>query len=131
MDNKTQERIKADALTRYPPRISSPRFMVEVDMNEGRRLSYIAGATTENDRAQVLVDALEWIKTFGPVDELTVKFIDKQIAQWKTGKEVEPVKEDNICGMCKERPKGDGISVCNECYYSFDGDRRGFWDSED
>lgn len=40
-----------------------------------------------HDRAKVLVDALEWIKTYGPVDELTVKFIDKALEQWE-GKEV-------------------------------------------
>lgn len=34
-------------------------------------------------RAHALVDALEWIKTYGPVDELTVRFIDKALEQWK------------------------------------------------
>lgn len=45
----------------------------------GALFGYIAGATAVHDRAQVLVDALEWIKTYGPVNNLTVKFIDNAI----------------------------------------------------
>jgi hypothetical protein len=38
-------------------------------------------------------------------------------------------KEDR-CTMCKEKPKGEGMVVCDECYNAFDGDRRGFWTSD-
>lgn len=48
-----------------------------------------AGATAVYERAQKMADALEWIKTYGPVDDLTVKFIDKTLNEWNgTGKEV-------------------------------------------
>lgn len=69
---------------------------------------YIAGATAEAKRAQEnkrlldeaqtllskerekgwkLFNALEWIKTYGPVDDLTIKFIDKALQQWKDRKD--------------------------------------------
>lgn len=45
-------------------------------------------------KAQRMADALEGIKTYGPIDEQTVKFIDKALSGFKDGgKEVEPVKE--------------------------------------
>lgn len=92
MDNKTQERIKADALKKYPVAKHYVNGIEWGDTNEHARELYIAGATAVHDRAQVLVDALEWIKTYGPCDNLTVKFIDKQLEQWK-GKEAEPEPE--------------------------------------
>lgn len=45
-----------------------------------RRAKEYAGV---KERAQKLVDTLEWIKTYGPVDDLTVKFIDKALNEWK------------------------------------------------
>lgn len=54
MDSKTQERIKADA-EGYANGIG------DVYRKYAARYGYIAGATAENDRAQVLVDALEAI----------------------------------------------------------------------
>src|SRR5688572_14088642 len=44
---------------------------------------YLEGALHEAGRAQGLVDALEWIKTYGPCDSLTVKFIDNALAKYK------------------------------------------------
>lgn len=80
--NNITERIKADAI-QYQKECNKVLTTFPVTPME----HYIAGATAENSKAQVLVDALEWIKTYGPVDELTVKFIDNAIEQWK-GKEV-------------------------------------------
>ncbi|HEX6431807.1 MAG TPA: hypothetical protein VF008_29150 [Niastella sp.] len=56
------------------------------------------------------------------------------VQQFKDGKGREVQKPEpplllNTCGICKERPIGSGITVCDECYKNFDGDRRGFWDS--
>lgn len=39
-------------------------------------------------------------------------------------------KEVEKCTMCNEKPKDEGLSVCKECYLSFDGDRRCFWTSD-
>jgi hypothetical protein len=47
-----------------------------------------AGATEWAGKAEGLVTALEWIKTYGPCDDLTVKFIDKSIATYNGKKEV-------------------------------------------
>lgn len=66
-----QERIKADA----------ERFTKD----EGYQKVYIAGATVVNDRAQVLVDALEEIlkqHDYYSVIELAAKALE----QWKSGK---------------------------------------------
>jgi len=49
--------------------------------------SHQAGATEWAAKAEGLVTALEWIKTYGPCDDLTVKFIDNALAKYK---EVEP-----------------------------------------
>lgn len=104
------------------------------DYVRGYKDGKIAGATAEAERAQVLIDALDQFISFHESGLLPAKHVyEKAIAarkQWKEGNEDEPVKDDSICGMCKERPKGDGISICNECYYAFDGDRRGFWNSD-
>lgn len=75
---------------------------------QSKREGYIAGATAEHERAEdaikllkeaqalltvetekawELVNALEWIKTYGPVDDLTKKFIDNALQKWE-GKEV-------------------------------------------
>ena len=87
---ETIERIKADALTRYPPRMASPRFMVEVDMNEDRRLSYIAGAMAEAERAQRGINLLQELVTLKERKDKEGKFIGyerlKQIA-WELAKE--------------------------------------------
>lgn len=60
---------------------------------------------------------------------------EKYVQQFKDGKGKEVQKPEpplllNTCGICKERPIGSGITVCDECYKNFDGDRRGFWNSE-
>jgi hypothetical protein len=34
------------------------------------------------------------------------------------------------CSMCNEKPRGEHLTVCDDCYQSFDGDRRGFWTSD-
>lgn len=38
--------------------------------------------------------------------------------------------ENELCTICNKNPKGDQLTVCDECYQSFDGDRRGFWTSD-
>lgn len=116
---ETEERIKADAEAYVEP-------IKNVRQRYAQYIGYIAGATAENSRAQVLVDALEWIKTYGPVNNLTVKFIDKALEQWK-GKEVEPPKPTiSKCGMCgKEGVNqylGNQFFLCDEC---FDGYEKG------
>ena len=46
--------------------------------------SHEAGATEWAGRAEeYLIPALEWIKTYGPCDDLTVKFIDNALAKYK------------------------------------------------
>lgn len=79
MDNKTQERIKADAKKKYP-RVTAVAI--------ANRNGYIAGATAEHDRAQVLVDALEFVKNNGLCIE-TTEMINKAIEQWKSGNGVD------------------------------------------
>lgn len=81
------------------------------------------------NRAQGLVDALEWIKTYGPADDITVKFVNKALREFKDGKEVEPevllTQAPNpelapTCMECKRRPatidyNGHGFYVCKPC----------------
>lgn len=78
LNKTTQDRIKADADKAYP---IANGWHTDYAVNMG----YIAGATAENERAQGLVDALQWIKTYGPCDSLTVNFIDKVLQQFKDG----------------------------------------------
>lgn len=78
MDKITQDRIQQDAADFAGHKANSYH-------------GYIAGATAENERAQNLADTLEWIKTYGPCDSLTVKFIDKALLKWKDGKGKEAV----------------------------------------
>lgn len=90
----TQERIKADAEA-YAEKENSAYVN---DYN-----GYIAGATAEHDRAQVVVDALEAVKrTLNWVensDELDI--IRKALEQWKSGKGKEETKpEPEGCPYC-------------------------------
>lgn len=95
MDKTTEERIKADAEAATNDhaktlRANNMEYAAMIMRLFGYKEGYIEGATAENERAQKMADALEWIKTYGPVDELTVKFIDNTLEQWRgTGKEVE------------------------------------------
>lgn len=95
MDNKTQERIKADA----------ERFTKD----EGYQKVYIVAATAEHDRAQVLVDALGKLAVsrqeifdvrkstnknnvkLNAWNDLAFKLRDAKnvLQQWKSGKEKE------------------------------------------
>lgn len=82
--DKTQERIKADA----------EAYVQRTRGQQGRVETYIAGATAENSRAKVLVDALEEIikmsnagKTLSHIDSHVAAKARKAIEQWK-GKEV-------------------------------------------
>lgn len=79
---EVQERIEMEATNKY---ISTNKYIGHSEYNRlsQQRKGYIAGATAVHDRAQALVDALEWLKTYGPVDDLTIKFIDKALNQWK------------------------------------------------
>jgi len=129
-----QQRIKDEALKIFPTQMHSVQHGAFCDLNEYPRELWIAGATAENTRAQGLVDALEEAKKrihelcmtiirlgytpFNPIGE-----INQALAKWK-GEGEEP---QEMCGICKEKPVGKDITVCNDCYYSFDGDRRGFW----
>jgi hypothetical protein len=72
LDKKTKKRILADASKH------SENWYGHKDVNK----DYLEGALHEAKRAQGLVDALEWIKTYGPVDDLTVKFIENQLKKY-------------------------------------------------
>lgn len=78
-----QERIKADADKAYP---IANGWHTEIAVNMG----YIAGATAENDRAQVLVDALDQFISYHETGLLPARHIyEKAVAareQWKSGK---------------------------------------------
>lgn len=83
--DKTTERIKADAEDYALPMVwvnQNPKGEEPLFHEYIATTAYIAGAMAENNRAQKLADALEWIKTYGPVDDLTVKFIDNILEQW-------------------------------------------------
>lgn len=77
------------------------------------------------DQAQRMADTLEWIKTYGPCDDLTVKFIDKALQQFKDGKGIiknEVCTCDNIqlaahgeCWACPGRLTKDGKGKEVEC----------------
>lgn len=102
MDNNqlpadAQERIKADAeqyaglmvwINKNNDPDKEPLFHEHISST-----SYIAGATAENERAQVLVDGLELIckKLAGINDTITndiVNIAEKHLQQWKSGKGV-------------------------------------------
>jgi len=63
---------------------------MNINLNNTDNNDYVRGfkdgkkaATEWAGRAQGLVDALEWFKTYGPCDALTVKFIDNALAKYK------------------------------------------------
>jgi hypothetical protein len=75
LDNKTIEKIKADSET-YANLFKHGA--------EYRKPAYADGATEWAGRAEEhLIPALEWIKTYGPCDERTVKFIDNALAKYR------------------------------------------------
>lgn len=83
-----QERIKADAETEF----KSAKIEWSEAYALGRHDGYIAGATAEYERAQVLVDALQALIDFqGPtmVNWQVIKNAKKALQQWNEGKEVE------------------------------------------
>jgi hypothetical protein len=73
ISKETRDRIEADAKS----------HVEKTRGQEGRVETYKTAAIGEAARAQDLVDALEWIKTYGPCDALTVRFIDKKLAKYK------------------------------------------------
>lgn len=110
MDNKTQERIKADAERIYRGKPDS-RFPSNFKYIDG----YIAGATAEHDRAQVLVDALEALKE--GAENHTIHFIDKILKQWKSGKgkEVHVELSCMVCGATFMGPKPQMCCSGRDC----------------
>ena len=58
-----------------------------LDTKQCELLREIGECNAITERAQELVDTLEWIKTYGPVDDRTVKFIDNALQQWKNRKD--------------------------------------------
>lgn len=114
MNKETEERIKADAeahakIVEERLKGRNVEYGRMVSQVHGYTSGYIAGATAEHDKAQVLVDALEaayrlknlWLYTGdvapeheGEAQALSemASQIETAIEQWK-GKEVEPVKE--------------------------------------
>lgn len=76
----------------------------------GFQAGYEAGATAENERAQKLAEALEWIKTYGPVDDLTIKFIDKALNEWNGA-----ASPDRPCPHCGKELNRDRNLCCREC----------------
>lgn len=83
------ERIKADALAKYPARMASPRFMVEVDMNEDNRLNYIAGATSEAAKTERLIEIMQEVIRISDRKHDAWDRAKEFIQQWKEGKGVE------------------------------------------
>lgn len=114
---QTQERIKADAEKQFPCTIKNSPLHVKAV--EHQRIGYIAGATAENERAQVLVDALEIVlrswdeaklnavrrdkKVY--VDPADIAIAKERLLQWKR-KEVE-----NVCTCSLQQLYAHG-----ECY---------------
>lgn len=89
MDNKTQERIKADAAkytnkTDESLRGKSSDYGRRISKLDGLESGYIAGATAENSKVQILVDALVAIGNGCATPQYRA---NSAIAQWK-GKEV-------------------------------------------
>lgn len=111
----SNNQLPADVESRLDAAVK--RRSLSHDYASGYKEGYIAGATAENERnetmrlqleaqnanveillaqkndlierAQKLADTLEWIKTYGPCDDRTVKFIDKALQGWEGEKEVE------------------------------------------
>ncbi len=97
-----QERIKADAEDYALPMVwanQNPKGEEQLFYEYISSTSYIAGATAEHDRAQVLVDALEEVAKLASIwpqhgldPRWVINAIEKKltsaIEQWK-GKEVE------------------------------------------
>lgn len=106
LNKETEERIRADA-AKYTNRQDQSLRGRSTDY--GRRISkldgieggYIAGATAENKRAQILVDVLEDIvkgyEYTKPHYPWWVKDAKKAIEQWKGKEEVE--LSCVVCGM--------------------------------
>lgn len=65
-------------------------------------------------QAQGMADALEWIKTYGPCDSLTVNFIDKTLQQFKDGK-----GKGSVVGKCtkcgRHYPHANESGMCVKC----------------
>lgn len=81
------ERIKADALAKYPARMASPRFMVEVDMNEDNRLNYIAGATSEAAKTEQLIEIMQEVIRISDRKHDAWDRAKEFIQQWEEGKD--------------------------------------------
>lgn len=73
-----EERIKADAEAYAETNPNSLTKSISYQ-------SYIAGATAENERAQVLVDALELIEANSELPGIK-SFATTALEQWKSGK---------------------------------------------
>lgn len=92
LPTNTQERIKADATNfaneKYGEYASNVNDLEHPAWEDDRNI-YIAGATAVHDRAQVLVNALEQIKSLCNANSQTIwNIANAKIEQWK-GKEVE------------------------------------------
>lgn len=78
------------------------------------------------DTMQRILNIASWADD--PYKSTLIRVVSTAKEQWKSGKEEDEKRE--TCGICKERPVEDGLTVCNDCYENFDGDRRGFWKSD-
>jgi hypothetical protein len=120
------DRIKQEAEAYAESRADHLTNIAEYNTFNDLNGAYIAGATAEHERAKVLVDALREFISYHETGLLPARHVYEKgvnaLEQWE-GKEV----GDETCGICKEKPMADGLTVCNECYEKFDGDRRGFW----
>lgn len=94
-------------------------------------LNYIAGATAEHDRAQVLTDrlgiALENIYNIHSHlwSEFDRKEITSILEQWKSGRgKDEPKPVASNCGMCgklgKNQYLGNQLYLCDECFEDYE-----------
>lgn len=102
LPTETQERIKADAEAYALPMVwvnQNPKGEEQLFYEYISSTSYIAGATAEQQRAQVLVDALEAIEANSEHPGIK-SFAAKALEQWKgTGKE-ETKPEPEGCPYC-------------------------------
>lgn len=121
-----QERIKADAEAYMHAFVKGSVKYEDIIPNDIKN-AHIAGATAENERAQVLVDALEFVKNNGLCSE-TTEMINNALEQWKSGKgKDEPKPVASNCGMCgklgKNQYLGNQLYLCDECFEDYEKGR--------
>jgi hypothetical protein len=87
LPKETQDKIKFDAENYAGVMVwinKHPKGEEQLFYEYISATSHEAGATEWAGKAEEhLIPALEWIKTYGPCDAITVKFIDNALAKYK------------------------------------------------